>query len=246
LEIEPLNMTIPKLIYCAGGNKKFAEIAIKSGYLYGSRLPKEKLYFPIYFADQNWKKPDRVGYMEALKKNRPHMATVLDIEKINQVKEVLSWAEEASQFCEEIVIIPKVKGIIKKIPHRINKKDIVLGFSVPTRYGKTSVSKEDFKGRRIHFLGGSPHAQIKLWQEMKMYSDITSSDGNYVQKMAVLYNHYWTNGDAFYARNRWFPRLDEADGKKWKKNAPYEAFRRSCENIKDAWQQLAKSNKCNI
>jgi len=167
-------MTIPKLIYCAGGNKKFAEIAIRSGYLYGSQLPKEKLYFPIYFADQNWKKPDRLRYMQALKRNRPHTATVLDLERKNQIREVLSWAEEASQYCDEIVVIPKVDGIIKKIPHQINKKSVILGFSVPTLYGKTTVSKDEFKGRRIHFLGGSPHAQMKLWQEMKMYSDVIS------------------------------------------------------------------------
>jgi hypothetical protein len=236
-----LKMTVPKLIYCAGGNKKFAEIAIHSGYLYGSRLPKEKLYFPIYFADQNWKKPDRGGYMEALDKHRPHIATVLDLEKINQIKEVLSWADEASQFCKEVIVIPKIKGVIKQIPHRINGKKVVLGFSVPTMYGKTTVPKEEFKGRTLHLLGGSPHAQIKLWQEMKKYCDIVSSDGNYVQKMAVLYNRYWTNGDAPDRRNRWFPRLDEADGKKWRKDAPYEAFRRSCENIKVAWQKLARS-----
>ena len=28
-----------KLIYCAGGNKQFAETAIEAGFLYGAQLP---------------------------------------------------------------------------------------------------------------------------------------------------------------------------------------------------------------
>lgn len=85
-----------ELIYCAAGNARFAQIAIDAGFLYGAQLP-GTTYHPIWFADQNWKKPDRTKYMAALAEHRPHMASVLDLERADQLDEVLSWAEEAAQ-----------------------------------------------------------------------------------------------------------------------------------------------------
>lgn len=229
---------MPKLIYCAGGNKKFAEIALKSGFLYGARIPRDKPHFPIFFADQNWKKPNKENYILLLKKYKPTMATVLDLETESQLKIVMQWAEEVSQICESIVIIPKVPNMIERIPERINSKQIILGYSVPTKYSGTNVNIEEFKNRKVHLLGGSPHKQMQLWKEMCKFCEVVSVDGNYMQKMAIYFNKFWTNGNAIYAKNRWLPRLDEADGKKWLNDAPYEAFRRSCINIIKAWEEL--------
>jgi hypothetical protein len=243
LEIRLIESGRPKLIYCAGGNRRFAQIAIDGGYLYGARLPRDKPHFPIYFADHNWKEPDREQYMRQIQKHKPTMATVLDLEYSGQLSEVLSWAEEASQYCEMVIIVPKVIGSIRRIPKQINGKTIVLGFSVPTQYGSTPVPEMEFKNRHVHLLGGSPHKQMGLWRKMRHYCNVLSVDGNYVQKMAVRYNRFWTNGDALYARNRWFPRLDEAEGVKWTGDAPYEAFRRSCVNIKSAWEVLCQNKE---
>ena len=79
----------PKIIYCAGGNKRFAEIAINSGFLYGSQLPRDKPHFPIYFADQDWKKPNHVEYLKQISILRPKMATVKDLVHYTQYKSVL-------------------------------------------------------------------------------------------------------------------------------------------------------------
>ena len=54
-----------ELIYCGGGNAKFAQIAIDAGFLYGAQLP-STVYHPLHFADQNWKRPDREKYMKAV------------------------------------------------------------------------------------------------------------------------------------------------------------------------------------
>jgi hypothetical protein len=43
-----------EIIFCAGGNRRFAEIAKNAGFLLGAQLP-DTIYFPIQFADQNWK-----------------------------------------------------------------------------------------------------------------------------------------------------------------------------------------------
>jgi len=228
-------MATPTLIYCANGNPRFAKIAIDAGFKYGARLP-GTVYFPIKFADQDWKNPDRERYMAELEKHKPMMATILDLERIEQRNEVLNWAEEAAQHVQQILIIPKVSGIIDTLPHRINGADVILAYSVPTRYGGTFVPVWEFDNWPVHLLGGSPHAQM----ELIYYLNVVSTDGNYAQSVAVRHCQFWVPGTARYARNRWWPTLREANGgEKWAGgDAPYEAFKRSCKNIMKAWQKL--------
>lgn len=176
--------------------------------------------------------------MEWLKTYRPKIATVLDIERKSILDESISWAEEASEYCDSVVLIPKVRSVIKKLPKQVCGKQVILGYSIPTSYGGTKIPIEDFKGRSVHLLGGSPHRQMEYWKSMSNFCNVLSVDGNYAQLVALRFNKFWTNGNAYYAENRWLPRLDEADGMKWMQDAPYEAFRRSCKNIQNAWENL--------
>lgn len=227
-------MAAPTLIYCAGGNPVMAEIAIDAGFMYGSQIP-ETIHWPIYFADQDWQKPDKDIYISGLKEHRPTMATVLDWEQSEQLPEVLSWAEAAAAYVETVVIIPKVQGGIIRLPRTIAGAKVRLGYSVPTKYAGTELPLWEFIGWPIHLLGGSPQKQI----ELSKYLDVRSADGNMANKMAVRHCQYWVNGTARYASNRWWPTLKEANnGTNWEgENAHYEAFRRSCENIFKAWNR---------
>lgn len=204
-----------------------------AGFLLGSQLP-ETVYYPIHFADQDWKAPNRERYMVALAEHRPHMASVLDLEHESQLDEVLGWAEDAARFVQVVMIIPKAFGIIERLPRRIAGADVRLGYSVPTAFGGTEVPLWEFDGWPAHLLGGSPQAQMRLTR----YLDVRSADGNYAQKMAVQYCQFWLPGTARYAKNRWWPTLLEANGERMENDAPYEAFRRSCENIMQAWRNL--------
>lgn len=224
-----------EIIYCANGNRRMVQIAVDAGMLYGAQLP-WTIYpdvAPLYFADQNWKRPNRERYMEAISLHRPHIATVLDLERSDQLSEVLDWAEEAAQFVEVVVIVPKC-SVIERIPEEIGGKQIRLGYSVRTKFGATSVPVWEFGRRPVHLLGGSPHRQI----EMAHYMNVVSLDGNYSLKIAFQSSQFWVPGNARYARNRHYPTLNEADGYRWGNDAPYEAFRRSCENIVLAWRRL--------
>lgn len=225
------------LIYCADGNRRFAEIAVNAGYKYGARLPPAGLPFAPYFADQDWKNPDRERYTAELEKHRPYMATVLDWERGDQLQEVLDWAEDAARYVEVVLVIPKVINGVARLPRRIGGKPVRLAYSVPTRYGGTEVPIWEFYGWPIHLLGGSPQEQMKLTR----YLNVVSADGNYAMSMASRYNQFWRPGDARYAKNRWWPALREADGQRWGNGtsaagAPYEAFRRSCKNILAFWR----------
>ena len=229
------------LIYCASGNKRFAQIATDAGFLYGAQLP-GTVYTevaPLWFADQNWKKPNLDLYMVHLEKNRPTQATVLDLEREEQFDEVMDWAEEITQYVKRVVIIPKVFGIIPRIPKTINGADVILGYSVPTRYAGTEVPVWEFKRRPVHLLGGSPQSQMKLMQ----YLNVVSADGNYAMKMATRHCQFWEQGTARYALNRWWPTLRESNGGvNWDgEDAPHEAFRRSCENIMKSWRKYVHS-----
>lgn len=222
-------MATPTLIYCADGNKRLAEIAVNAGYEYGIQLP-GKPHYPLYFADQDWKQPNREAYMKALEKHRPHMATVLDWEHDEQMPEVLSWAEEAAAIVEVVLIIPKVFGGVAKLPRTIGGVPIRLAYSVPTKYGGTQVPAWEFSGWPVHLLGGSPQKQM----ELSAYFDVRSIDGNMANKLATERCQFWVPGNAQQAKNRWWPTLKEA-GIKVDGDAPYEAFQLSCENIMAAW-----------
>lgn len=220
-----------ELIYCAGGNKRFAQIAIDAGFLYGSQLP-ATVYHPLHFADQNWKKPDMDRYIAELQKHRPAVATVLDLEHKSQLPEVLGWAEAAATIVQRVIIIPKISGVISQLPRRVAGAEVVLGYSVPTSYGGTEIGLWEFDGWPVHFLGGSPQAQMHL----RYYLRVVSADGNMANKMATSRGQFWAPGNAK-AKDRYWPKLQEADGSAWGKDAPYEAFRRSCENIAAAWHK---------
>ena len=178
----------PKLIYCAGGNIRFAEIAIESNFLYGSQLP-ATTYYNVFFVDQNWKKPNKQAYIEAIKTRNPYLATVLDIESEVTYTEALDWAEEIAPHVGKLILIPKIEI---DLPLKIGGKEIIIGYSVPTKYGGTPIPIECFTDRKLHLLGGSPHAQMEIF--MKYPNSIYSVDGNYHQKMAIRFNSVWELG----------------------------------------------------
>lgn len=223
------------LVYCAGGNPRFADIAIAAGFRYGAQLPNYKTYADVWFADQDWKNPDRAAYMAALAQHRPQMATVLDWEYSSQLDEVLNWAEEAANHVERVLIVPKVIGEIDRLPRRIGGKDIVLAFSVPTTHGGTQVPNWEFAGWPLHLLGGSPQQQMRYALHLNAIADVVSADGNMSNKMAH-YCRFWRSKPG--AKGHWVQLAEVGDGN-WGKDANAEAFRRSCANIMEAWRGLA-------
>lgn len=224
-----------QLIYCAGKNRAFEAIALAAGYTLGAQLPCT-IYHPIGFADQDWKRPDRAAYMAALALHRPRMVTVLDWEREDQLGEVLSWAEEAAQFAERVLIIPKVIGGIDRLPRQIAGKPIVLAFSVPTKFGGTQLPLWEFAGWPIHLLGGSPHAQMRYAAHLNSLADVVSADGNMANKMAH-FCRFWSPKPG---NKGHFVQLAEVGAGDWGKGANAEAFRRSCVNIRTAWAAMER------
>lgn len=220
---------IPRLIYCASGNRRFAEIAIRHGYVYGAQLPATIYYHPE-FVDQDWKRPNRERYMSALREHKPALASVLDWECPEQISEVLSWADEAAQYVgEAVIIIPKVQGGVAQLPRIIRDKQVRLGYSVPTRFGGTALPYEEFRGWPVHLLGGAPHKQMKI----AGFIHVESADGNYAQKIALSYAQFFAPGHSA-TRDRYWPKWNDVYHEIGL-DAHYHAFELSCINIRAAW-----------
>lgn len=197
-------MLIPNLIYCDGKNKNYAQIAVESGFLYGARLPSNQLLDQqLVFSDVDWKMPDESGYLSAIMQLRPTYATVIDIEDSITYNQALLWANKISAVVDKIIIIPKI-DIIDRLPKEMNGKEIILGYSVPSSYGKTDLPFSRFLDYRIHLLGGSPHTQMKL--HLQYPDSIFSADGNYITKMATSHRRYWTPGNNVDDPNRFWRR----------------------------------------
>lgn len=217
---------MPTLIYCAGNSRRFDEIAAAAGYRLGVQLPNNTVSSHPYFADQDWKHPNRERYMSALAEHRPEMATVLDWEREDQLATVLDWAEEAAQYAQTVLIIPKVHDGIHRLPRRVGGAEVRLGYSVPSRYGASELMLTEFAGWPVHLLGGNPWRQM----ELSHYLDVWSADGNAHHGAAVRWCMVWT-------ARRW-ERLRDLEETFRTVDAPYEAFRRSCVNIMAAWRKM--------
>lgn len=223
-------MGVPRLIFCADGNPRHANIAVAEGWEYGARLPARGLApHPLAFADQDWKRPDRARYMACLERHRPDLATVLDWEHPEQLPEVLSWAEEAAQWAAvAVLIIPKVPGGVPDLPRVIGGKPVWLAYSVPTTYGGSPLGLWEFAGWPIHLLGGSPQKQREVWSYLRGIADVVSLDGNMAKKMATGRCCYWTRQTT--RHGHWQPIARAVEH-----NAPDECLRRSLRAVRAMW-----------
>lgn len=216
---------VPALVYCADGNPEFAAIAVGLGWKYGARLP-STVYQPVWFADQDWKRPDLAKYAAAVAEHKPEVATVLDWEREEQLPDVLRWAEAIAPHVARLVVIPKVPGRVAEVPDAVGGKPVVLGYSVPTSYGGTTCGVWEFADRPVHLLGGSPQAQRRLAR----YFRVVSADGNMAAQQARR-GRFWSRKPG--PKGHWTQLSESGDCRT--NGVPAECFRRSLEAIAECW-----------
>lgn len=173
------------------------EYGFRSGHGYCKYAETERTaaHYPV-FVDNDYENYVHRVHLAAVKQFRPRYATVRDIMSKEQCQEagisyfsmdrIMDWAEELSEYSDNVIIIPKIP-VIDKIPEKY-----ILGYSVPTSYGGTPLPTEAFKGRRVHLLGGSPNRQIAYWSKLK--DEVVSIDNNYIHKMGVKGNLWLLDG----------------------------------------------------
>lgn len=209
------------LIFCAGRNRRYAELALAAGFRYGCRSDYRPL-FPVHFADLDWKAPDcavRERHLGFVAEHRPRIAVAPDVLDADALPATLRYAERLAAHADAVVVTPKVYGVLARLPR---EPWLRVGYSVPTTYGGPGgVLPLEYLGRAVHLLGGSPSQQLRLAQ----YLTTASADGNVTMK-AAGYGSYWERG-------RWKSKTWTFRGPDF----PYRAFERSCANIAAAWRE---------
>ena len=136
-------------------SKRTLDIATKHGWHVGARytnLRDIKTFKKVTFIDIDWKNYCFDKHLEAVKIVCPMMTVARDIEDIQELDSILREAEILQAYCKYIIIVPKAIELIDKLD--LIPENYILGYSVPSKYGKTEIPPNKFKGRKVHLLGG--------------------------------------------------------------------------------------------
>ena len=214
------------LIFCGDGGGKWRDAARECGWLVGSQ-PKSMNLTDMDFTDLDFKKMDTDGYLDRyvdfVAKQQPRFAVLPDILTHAHIETCFEVGERVAENVGTLIVVPKVSGIVSRIPLYIRNTPVVLG--VPcSRYGsKTSavclweLANWQFG---VHLLGGSPIKQLRL----RDYLPVTSLDCRQHMNVAVWGDYF---KDGRYQRDATYtPKHDRI----------VELFKESCRNIMEAWR----------
>jgi len=121
----------------------------------------------IAFLDIDWRNYNFIRHLEVAAATRPFMTVARDILEASQLQIIVGEAERLAKFARYVIIVPKARGLAKRfatIP-----AEFLLGYSVPTRYGGTSLPIALFN-RPVHLLGGRPDVQRRLADRIPVFS----------------------------------------------------------------------------
>lgn len=222
LEVEKVDhrRTAVDLIFTVMGKGGLCCIASMSGLKYGTQSGKgvgwarnicpyaeiQKRHV-VTFIDNDYFAYDHERHRSTVEKWKPKYATVRDYVSEAEarqiadhtkykefayypIEQIIEWAVDLHQYAEEIIVIPKAEYVIDKIP-----EEFVLGYSIPTSHGGTTIPVEAFQGRRLHLLGGSWRKQ---WAFLQLYGEqVVSLDNNYLLLLAKRGQFVLPEGDPY-------------------------------------------------
>jgi hypothetical protein len=154
-------------------SKRVLDIAAKHGWKPGARYTNTRdvrhtRFSGIGFLDIHWKRYDFTRHLAAAQKLRPLLTVARDIESICQLDAVLDEASQLLRHARYVVLVPKDPLLHMRFEELL-PPGYLLGYSVPTRYGGTTLSPENFT-RPVHLLGGRPDVQRRIASLMPVAS----------------------------------------------------------------------------
>jgi hypothetical protein len=120
------------------------------------------------FLDIAWKQYNFRKHLTAAKATRPLVTVAQDIIRPNSLARILDQARELALWADHVIVVPKARTLATRIDELI-PAHFLLGYSVPTRYGGTSIPPIHFQ-RPVHLLGGRPDRQRQLASLMPVVS----------------------------------------------------------------------------
>ena len=156
-------------------SKQVVRIARRFGWQPGARytnLRDVRSFDRLGFLDIDWKNYSFKRHLAAARETRPKLTVARDITDRRLVARILDEAEALQEFAETILVVPKSRSLAPDLDSLI-PDHFLLGYSVPTKYGKCSIPLSAFT-RPVHLLGGRPDVQRRLASRL----DVVSLDCN--------------------------------------------------------------------
>ena len=140
----------------------FVVDAVELGFLPGFRedcgyqeTQYQDLNLPVGMLDNDFRNPDLKRFVDRFFEYEPEVGVIGDVDEIDDVDAHVAAAREiqASYPEAELIVVPKSQAVIDAIP-----ETLVLGYSrgYADRLAHEFSDPADWRGRRVHILGGSP------------------------------------------------------------------------------------------
>lgn len=168
-------LPVPPFRFLCHG-KPTLKIAARFGWLPSARytnLRDIRGFDRVGMIDIDWAEYDFKKHLQAVKDTRPMVTVAQDLQHRRNLARVLDQASELSLFCSRVAVVPKDPSLAESLLE-IVPSSFMLGYSVPTRYGATSIAPRCFGKRPVHLLGGRPDVQFQLSKTLNVFS----FDGN--------------------------------------------------------------------
>jgi hypothetical protein len=120
------------------------------------------------FIDIDWKNYDFQRHLAVVQGSVPFMTVARDVEDFRQLDAVLGESSQLAKYAQHVVIVPKCPRLEPDM-ERLVPANFLLGYSVPTKFGGTSIKPQSFK-RPVHLLGGNPRTQLALARSLNVFS----------------------------------------------------------------------------
>jgi len=146
-------------------------MALAFGWLPAARytnLRDVKSFDRLGFLDIDWANYDFARHLAAARATRPALTVARDIEQREQLPIILEQAHILAEYADSVIVVPKDPALAPDMAQLI-PDCFLLGYSVPTKYGTTTLPPESFK-RPVHLLGGRPDLQRRLANLMPVVS----------------------------------------------------------------------------
>ena len=182
----------------------FAFDAFRLGFLTGFRedctyqqQQFNALELPVGMLDNDFRNPDLDRYVERFFEHEPQVGVIGDTYEVEEVDRYVAAAREIQGSYPEsdLVIVPKCRAAIHAIPD-----DLVVGYSrgYADRLAHEFSEPSDWRGRRVHILGGSPPKQLDVIKQLTRPTltgdppaDIVGLDWNGLHRGAQ-FGEFWT------------------------------------------------------
>ncbi|ODR80188.1 hypothetical protein BG842_02840 [Haladaptatus sp. W1] len=156
---------------------------------------------PVGMLDNDFRNPDLDRYIERVFEYEPAVGVIGDAYDATEARTYVDTIRELeTNFPDtEFIIVPKCRAAIDVIPD-----DIVLGYSrgYADKLAHEFSDPIDWRGRRVHILGGSPPKQLAVIDQLTQPTlsgdppaDIVGMDWNGLHRGAQ-FGEFWT-GDGW-------------------------------------------------